>query len=102
MFDYLMRLDVDRQRKAMDLLRYAASAGPPLWHPDKCQKVTDTDFFEFKPSRSDRIFWMWSLEGAVILFHAFAKQSNHTPLREIRTGRDRAREILRHMQGGAR
>ncbi len=98
-FDYIMEQTEERQRKAMALLKSTADDGPPLHNAEKCKKVTDTDFFELKPSQQDRIFWVWDGDDNLVVFHAFTKASKEIALSDLRLGRSRCKEILGH--GGA-
>lgn len=100
--EYILGLPEDRQRKAMAALQTAAHHGPPLHNSEKCKKVTDTDFYELKPSTTDRIFWVWDRDGNLVVFHAFTKGSNEIPRNEVRTGRGRCKEILEDGRSGPR
>ena len=41
-----------------------------------------------------RVFYITRLQGRIIIFHAFTKKTQKTPLKEISTGQKRLKELL--------
>lgn len=85
--DYLGSLAQAERERAMALIDYTAQHGPPR-NKEKGRKLEGEHFFELKSS-AQRILWRWGPRGGIILMHGFTKESQKTPKREIRVGRER-------------
>ena len=90
--EYLDQLS-DRQRKRVDALLKRASEKGPTRNKEQSARLAGEDFFEFK-AHQVRVFWCYTPDRQIVLFHGFTKKSNSTPKNEIRIGRQRWQETI--------
>lgn len=78
---HISGLPVRDQRKVTALLELVANRGTPR-NEQKCQKLTE-HLFEFKPTDLQRIIWFYGGQRRIVMTHAFKKEKNRTPQREM-------------------
>ncbi|MDE0177612.1 MAG: type II toxin-antitoxin system RelE/ParE family toxin [Gammaproteobacteria bacterium] len=97
--EFLTNLSKRDQKKMTALLTRAAHHGPPR-NREKCQKMVGEDFWEFKPSDQQRVFWCYDpgKRKRIVLLHGFTKKSGRTPKNELEAGRSAYREYLQELR----
>lgn len=95
--EYIANLQPSDQRKTVALLEHVANYGPPR-NTQKSNKLTN-QLFEFKPTTTDRIIWFYDGQARIVMTHAFKKEKNRTPPREIKKGEEHRRIYIKE-QGG--
>jgi len=86
---YVTQLPESEQKKVVALSDSVAKMGPGR-NTLKVNKLT-RDLYEFKPNHLDRIMWFYDGEtpdgrGHIVMTHAFKKEKNKTPSRELKRG----------------
>lgn len=91
---HLEALELRDQKRVAALLSVSANLGPPR-NREKCRKVKDESFWEFK-SGHQRIFWCYDPAGArrIILLHGFTKKTKKTSSQALHAGREAYREVI--------
>ena len=83
--------------KAIMDLQKGASVGPPLSRPMPSVALGTNELRIRDRTGIYRAFYYTKAARGVLIFHAFIKKTQKTPLREIETGRKRLKEILHEL-----
>lgn len=89
-------------KKDLGSLLFKVQRGEAVGYPDSSpMKTVARGCFEFRLKGTDgiyRVFYVLKSASGIIVFHAFKKKTQKTPLQEIETGRRRLQFYLEELK----